>query len=184
MPAANGGQTVSFSEVAEGYTGYTSRSAHERMSCCTTMESIWINFNLLDCNVHVQTLFLLRFPRLGSFAQNDGFVCAKCESRFGSLTRCLGSFGQNVLARVRSADLPVERNHSPQAEVWVGRVGTDLFMVCSYRSRHNKASRFHKIEEPLPNAPQRRSPHERSEMRANRPGCRFAHPGYKNWCGC
>src|ERR1700730_16001461 len=121
MPAANGGQTVSFSEVAEGYTGYTSRSAHERMSCCTTMESIWINFNLLDCNVHVQTLFLLSFPRLGSFAQNDGFVCAMCEWRVFSLLRCLGLFGQNVFSWFRSADLQVDRNHSPQAEVRVGR---------------------------------------------------------------
>src|ERR1700730_3467725 len=142
MPAANGGQTVSFSEVAEGDTGYTSRSAHERMSCCTTMESIWISFNLLDCNVHVQTLFLLRFPPLGSFAQTVGFVCANA-SRASVRSRCVWVRSAKMcFARVRSADLPVERNHSPQAEVRVGRIGTDLFMVCSYRSRHNKASRF------------------------------------------
>ena len=90
----------------------------------------------------------------------------------------LGSFGQNVSARVRFADLPVERNYSPQAEaeVRVGRIGTDLFMVCSYRSRHNKASRFHKIEEPLPNAPERIVRMSAARRVLSGPGCRFAHP--------
>jgi hypothetical protein len=96
---------------------------------------------------------------LGSFAEL-GFVCGKCVSGFGSLTMCLGSFGQNVFARVRSADLPVDGT-IPRKLRCGWRIGMDLFMVCSYRSRYNKASRFDRIEGALPNAPERRSPHKR-----------------------
>src|ERR1700730_2416798 len=90
-----------------------------------------LNFNLLDCNVHVQTLFSLRFPRLGSFARKMGSFAQNASRASVSLTMCLGSFCQNVCARVRSADLPVERNHSPQAEVRVGRIGTCSWFVHS-----------------------------------------------------
>jgi hypothetical protein len=118
------------------------------------------------------------FKHCFHYAFPVGFVCGKCRtwlhegngtaehiyrcsvSGIGSLTMCLGSFGQNVFARVRSADLPVDGT-IPRKLRCGWRIGMDLFMVCSYRSRYNKASRFDRIEGALPNAPERRSPHER-----------------------
>jgi hypothetical protein len=106
-------------------------------------------------HVHLQTLFSLRFPQLALFARNLGLFAQNVEmvddGIVQPLAMRLGLFGRNAVRSGSFGRSAVHLGPFRQIEVlaaqwddaaranWAGE-----FMICSYRSRRKRASKFPK----------------------------------------